>query len=135
MELVTLVTHECPTCGVLHAIPRGILQQGLDNRGPNGRVFYCPNGHRWWFTGKSEAEQEKERADRLARQLDAARAQTTHERDQRHATERSNRALRAVNTRTRKRIAAGMCPCCRRTFANLAEHMSGQHPDYAGGDR
>lgn len=25
---------------------------------------------------------------------------------------------------------AGMCPCCRRTFKQLAEHMKSKHPDF-----
>ena len=46
------------------------------------------------------------------------------------AAERSNRALRGHLTRQRKRAAAGMCPCCRRTFENVARHMESQHPGY-----
>jgi hypothetical protein len=27
-------------------------------------------------------------------------------------------------------VANGVCPCCNRTFQNLARHMAGKHPDY-----
>jgi hypothetical protein len=33
-------------------------------------------------------------------------------------------------TRIKKRVAAGVCPCCNRSFKDLARHMAGQHPDY-----
>ena len=33
-------------------------------------------------------------------------------------------------TRIKKRVANGVCPCCNRTFKDLAAHMSTQHPDY-----
>lgn len=126
-----LVTEECCRCGVLFAMPADLKERCLDNPGPNGRQFYCPNGHSQHYTGKSKAQQERERADRLARRVDGLQTQLTHEADQRQAAERSARALRAVNTRTRRRIAAGVCPACRRSFKDLAAHMQGQHPEYA----
>ncbi|MGH3680593.1 MAG: hypothetical protein ACRDT2_10150 [Natronosporangium sp.] len=127
-----LVTEECCNCGVTFAMPAEFRQQCLDRPGiDTGKPFYCPAGHKQWYTGKPAAQRERQRADQLARQLEAARARATHAEDQAAAAERSNRALRAVNTRTRKRIAAGICPCCRRSFTDLAQHMAGQHPDYA----
>ncbi|HEX9950777.1 MAG TPA: hypothetical protein VGB53_03340 [Rubricoccaceae bacterium] len=34
-------------------------------------------------------------------------------------------AQKGAHTRTKKRIAAGVCPCCNRTFQDLARHMAG----------
>lgn len=31
-------------------------------------------------------------------------------------------------------VGAGVCPCCNRTFKNLARHMAGQHPGFTEGD-
>jgi 4-hydroxy-3-methylbut-2-en-1-yl diphosphate synthase IspG/GcpE len=31
-----------------------------------------------------------------------------------------------------KRAKAGVCPCCNRTFSNMAEHMKKQHADFDG---
>lgn len=132
---VKLETETCCRCGVLFAMPADLRQQCLDHP---GRGFYCPNGHSLQYGGKSAAEQAKEaqeRADRLARQLNDERTYATGLRDQLGASTRSNRALRAAHTRTRNRIARGVCPCCNRTFADLARHMAGQHPDYAGSDQ
>jgi hypothetical protein len=41
------------------------------------------------------------------------------------------RATRGVVTKIKRRVAHGVCPCCQRTFKDLARHMEGQHPDYA----
>lgn len=124
---VTLVTLECGKCGIAFAMP----QVFRDEKRENGTTFYCPNGHPRAFM---ETE-----TTRLRRQLETAQkrqgwaeARETHERDQREATERSNRALRGVVTRTKKRAAAGVCqvPGCSRTFQDVARHMASQHPDF-----
>jgi hypothetical protein len=54
------------------------------------------------------------------------------------AEERSHAATRGVVTRKkneakklRERARAGVCPCCHRTFKQLAAHMANKHPDYA----
>jgi hypothetical protein len=33
---------------------------------------------------------------------------------------------------SKERVSAGVCPCCTRTFQNLAQHMANQHPDFGG---
>lgn len=129
---VDLVTEVCCDCGITFAMPEQLQTRCLAERGPNGRQFWCPNGHQQYYTGESDAA-------RLRRQLTATESQLTHERDQRQAAERSARGHRAAHTRTKRRLAAGVCPCCRRSFADLARHMAGQHPEYAhdaaaGGD-
>jgi hypothetical protein len=40
------------------------------------------------------------------------------------------RSEKAAKTRIKNRIKHGVCPCCTRTFANLAAHMKNKHPDY-----
>ena len=74
----------------------------------------------------------------LARR-DAASAREAAERERNRAereADRANRqrrraiALKGVVTRTKRRIAHGVCPCCRRTFANVARHMTAKHPSY-----
>lgn len=127
----TLVIQSCYTCQILFAMPDELNQRALENRGPHGVEFYCPKGHRQHYVGETDLDRERRRAERMRQQWESTAARLVHEQDQRRATERSNRALRAVNTRTRKRIAKGVCPCCNRTFANLADHMAHQHPGYA----
>lgn len=37
---------------------------------------------------------------------------------------------KAAHTRTKNRIAKGVCPCCSRTFLDLQRHMQTKHPDF-----
>lgn len=53
--------------------------------------------------------------------------------------ERSHSTTRGHLTRERKkkeqletRAANGVCPCCHRTFKQLARHMKTKHPDFPG---
>lgn len=117
---------DCPTCGVLFGAPSRMLQE----RRRSGSAFYCPSGHSMSYTETTEQ--------RLRKQLDAKQAELERTvtrlgaaRDQAEAAERSNRALRGVVTKTRKRIGNGVCPCCNRHFADVERHMATKHADYA----
>jgi hypothetical protein len=123
----TLEVEVCCSCGVLFAAPRDLLAHALKD---HDHWFYCPNGHSQHYTGKTEAQKQRERADREA---DRA-ARCAAERDQALASARAQRgaATRARNQRDRveRRAAAGVCPCCNRTFKQLARHMRSQHPGF-----
>ena len=119
-----LVTETCCSCGVMFAMPEALQERALRDRGSNGRQFYCPNGHGQHYTGKTDLEKANERLDwerERARRLSAELDQTTA----------SLRAQRGVTTKLKKRIASGVCPCCKRSFKDLHRHMAGQHPDFA----
>jgi len=64
-----------------------------------------------------DAKRQRERADNYARRAVAA--------------EHSQRTTKGHLTRIKRRVAAGICPCCNRTFRDLGRHMKGQHPGYA----
>lgn len=103
------------TCGVAFAIPEALNSQALDHR----KSIFCPLGHQWHYTESMQTILERERrAHRATREL-------------LHAEERSHVATRGHLTRTKKRVAAGVCPCCGRTFQQLARHMAAKHPDYS----
>lgn len=42
--------------------------------------------------------------------------------------------VKGAHQRTKNRVAKGVCPCCNRSFTNLAKHMAGQHPDFGDPD-
>jgi len=95
----------------------------------NGGDWWCPNGHKLHFTTTEKQQLEK----KLAREKQLrgwSESRETALRDQLGATERSLRGHKAAKTRIKNRIAAGVCPCCNRSFQNVARHMAGQHPDY-----
>jgi hypothetical protein len=116
---------DCASCGVIYGITAEFEQRRRDD----GVSFYCPNGHRQGY-GKSAADLEREKAATLERRLKWAEGRETHLKDQLQATEYQRRAAKGQLTKAKKRIAAGLCPCCKRNFQNLANHMAGQHPDY-----
>lgn len=94
--------------------------------------FWCPNGHEQHFRpGKTDAQILQEQLDeerRRVQRLEQRQAMLEYDRE---AAERSARAYKGQATRLRNRAAAGVCPCCNRSFANLRTHMSKQHPGFA----
>lgn len=109
----------CPDCGIHYYVPTAYMDEC--RRDPS-QYFHCPAGHRRHFS-ESEADKLRRERDRLkqetARLEDSARAQR----------ERAEKAERA-NKNLKKRAAAGTCPCCQRTFQNMATHMKRQHPNF-----
>lgn len=80
----SFVVEECNSCGVRFAMTEEFRKKHLEIRGPNN-PFYCPNGHKIWYVGKSDADRERERAEALQRQLEAADKRVAHQREQREA--------------------------------------------------
>jgi len=119
-----LVVEQCPTCAVIYAIPLVLKTKALERRGPQGKQIHCPNGHTWHYTGKTEAE-------KLREQLEEQQRRTMAARDLLEAEERSHAATRGHLTRTKKRVAAGVCPHpdCHRHFTNLERHVASKHPE------
>jgi hypothetical protein len=124
--IVDLESTTCCKCGVVFAFDADLMQQ----RRRDHQTFYCPAGHPLHFGGESDLDALKKQLRKATQAADQLRAEVTHQRDQREAAERSLRATRAAHTRTKNRIAAGVCPCCSRTFQNLGEHMANKHPTY-----
>lgn len=127
----TLESETCFKCGVLFAMPQYLKRKARE--GGNRVTFYCPNGH-----GQSYIETE---IDRLKRQLEAKDAEIVRERNEaslarsrQSSAEHRERAAKGVTTRLKKRIAAGVCPCCHRTVSQLAQHMKTKHPDFPKGE-
>lgn len=124
--LSQLVIETCCNCH----IPFGMTQEFYNAcRRDSSKLFYCPNGHNQHYTTGRIQELEKQlENERLYKKWAEDRATAANARAT--SIERSRRAIKGVLTRTTKRIAAGVCPCCNRSFGNLARHMKGQHPDY-----
>lgn len=120
-HVVVVLTHtSCASCGITFGIPRDMAQQRRNDH----KEFYCPNGHKLWFAGKSEAEKLKGELDYVQQSRDKwARYYETEK--------RTSAAYRGQITKMKKRMKAGVCPCCHRTFKQLAAHMKTQHPNFA----
>jgi hypothetical protein len=130
----TIRSLTCGVCGVLF----GLESSFIDKRQDDGKGFYCPNGHSISWKANNEAKQVEQRlrkeTDRVRSELEAARSLAQREANRRQLAERQRAAAKGQLTKTKNRIAKGVCPCCNRTFQNLGKHMAGQHPDFAGGD-
>jgi hypothetical protein len=111
--------HQCGVCGVIW----GLEDTFMDGRRDDHKGWDCPNGHGFVFKGESER-------DRLRREVAEERRRVQATRDLLHSEERSHAATRGHLTRTKKRVAQGVCPCCNRTFQQLLRHMANKHPDY-----
>lgn len=117
----------CCVCGVDVLMTAAQEAQLLQS----GATFHCIWGHQQHFIrGPSEADKLRQERDRLKQQQarlieEAAAAQRRAD-----AATRSARAFKGQVTRIKTRVAAGTCPCCNRTFQDLARHMKGQHPDF-----
>ncbi len=118
----TYTVIDCFKCGCLFAVPDQVQEELVRT----GRSFFCMNGHEQHYTKStaSELKKERERNASLIARLDQVRAD-------RDSLERSRSALKGQVTKIRNRVANGVCPCCNRTFPDLAAHMQTKHPDYA----
>lgn len=115
----TFKTTTCITCGVSIVMPEGLYRERL--RGHAN--FFCPNGHSQVFVDehlevklKRELEQERKRREWAERDAKIMTAALDRE--------------KAASARLRKRVKNGVCPCCHRTFKQLARHMVTKHPGY-----
>lgn len=124
---LTCVVAECITCGVPFTVPLTVYEEHRKR----GGYHHCSNGHsQGWSKDRSKEEKDRQELARLRQQQvqwDWERrellTQADHER-------RRAAASRGQVTKLKKRAAAGVCPCCNRTFQDLARHMSGQHPAF-----
>lgn len=123
-----LVIEECYKCHIIFAMPED-FQRRCREAG-QAMEFFCPLGHGQVYS-KSETQRLREELARTERQRDWSQTNARMYRDQLGASERSKAAIKGQLTKTRKRIANGVCPCCKRHFVNVERHMQGQHPDYA----
>lgn len=124
----TLTIIECGECHIQFAIPSDMQRRALAN---HSIPFYCPRGDRLYYQGKTAEEKAKEDAAAARAEASRARASRDAAYDQALAAHRSAAAHKGQVTRIRNLIAKGICPCCRRNFSNLRDHMATEHPNYA----
>lgn len=109
-------------CGVVFMMENGYMAE----RRRRGDSWYCPNGHGQHYTDTTEQ--------RLRRELAAAEGREASVRRDLEwkvsllkTARRSKAAIQGRLGSVLRRVHAGVCPHCRRSFQNLARHMKGQH--------
>ena len=110
-QTVEMTDMRCPVCGVPYAMPEHLREQRLKD----GESFHCPNGH-----SLSYKDNEHARTRKLLE--DANRQNTRLAADLHREFKRANVAEQKL-----RRVHKGVCPDCKRSFANLAKHMQTKH--------
>jgi hypothetical protein len=116
----------CFACGCLFGMTTDFRNARLRNKDD----FYCPAGHPQRYLGKSDKElrREAEARERAALdQLQAAEAETARVK---RVAAAERKAAKAEQTRLAQRARGGVCPCCNRSFVQLAQHMKTKHPEH-----
>ena len=115
---VTIVGETCCNCGIAFGMPDSFMRQ----KRRDTTNFFCPNGHPQHYAVSE--------VDKLRKQLELQKAATEYERARAQRIDRQLVASRGQITRTKNRVANGVCPCCNRTFQDLGRHMTTKHCDY-----
>jgi hypothetical protein len=124
-------------CSIHFVIPKSLYNyyQRKNAKAHGSYELHCPVGHTM-IPAKANAATDalkRQLADK-ERQLQWERERATAQRARADRAEHRDRARKGVVTKLKKRIANGVCPCCHRTFTNVARHMKGQHPDWSPDD-
>lgn len=82
--------------------------------------FYCPNGHNLHFNA-SKVEQQQREINALTERLRYSFDEISRQRG-------VIKALNQSMEKKRRRINAGVCPHCQRSFVTLARHIRTKHP-------
>ena len=122
-DVITFTTMTCPVtgCGVKYALDEEFRSRRRRDDGD----WYCPNGHSLSYRHSNRTKTEE-----LERKLAAAKGNAKYTQERLDRERRSHSATKGQLTKTKKRVAGGVCPCCNRSFVDLGRHMAGQHPDY-----
>lgn len=116
-----VVVGACWNCSSNQAIPERLYEQASNY----GKTFYCSS------CGESQVYKQTEVA-RLRAELASQEGNAAYWRAEATAASNRERAQKAAKTRIKNRISNGVCPCCKRHFANVERHIKGQHPEFAG---
>lgn len=128
---MAVVAVECFKCGKMFGMPESVDRANRKYKDAE-HSWYCP------FCGESQQYAGETTEARLKRELAEANARArgwmnrvTEEKQAHNRTQHRLRAQKGVATRIKKRIAAGLCPYCKRNFQNLKRHIDTKHPGCA----
>lgn len=125
-EILTFTVVHCCRCSVPFGMTKALNARRLND----GKDFYCPNGHPQVYSESNLQKLEKELA-RKEDDLKYYRGRNDQLYNEKEAVKRRLSATKGQVTKIKNRVSKGVCPCCNRTFENLACHMQNQHPEFA----
>jgi len=91
--------------------------------------FYCPSGHTNAYFGETAEEKARKELAQAEKRLTWYSDRLDAERREREVAENSLRTTKGHLTRVKRRIEAGVCIHCNRTFQNVARHMETKHSE------
>lgn len=106
-------------CGVKHAVPTNLAREWRERSRLN---LFCPLGHSY-VPAVNKLELLRAEVASLKEGREQYRKMWQDE-------QQSKYRVKGHLTRLKKRVAHGVCPCCKRTFKQLASHMKTKHPEY-----
>lgn len=113
----SLIIEDCCICGA--AIALSPSQKPLLRK--NHTTFYCPNGHHNYWPQETEEE-------RLRKELSLTQERVNRLRAEADGLLTALAKTKKEKTALVKRIGAGVCPHCHRTFQQVARHIASKHP-------
>lgn len=119
---VQLEKIDCPSCNALYAMSCDYI----DRRRKDGKCWNCP------YCSAGTSFHGNDEISKLKKQI--ADEQVIKNRALADANFLRGEVLaaKAAEERLKKRAASGVCPCCTRTFVNVADHIKQKHPDFVG---
>jgi hypothetical protein len=114
----TMLVIECYKCHVLFALTTEHVQR----LGETHTDFYCPAGHAQRYCDETEAE-------RLRRGLSAESQEKARLAGELERTQTELRETTKKLIKMKGRIGKGVCPYCKRSFAELGAHITHKHPE------
>lgn len=129
--LITLSGESCTACGIIF----GLESRHQTELRRSHKTFWCPGcGSRLHYDSETDAEREarlrKAAEDKLVRERASFDQERARLKEIVNLKESQRRAEKGAKTKLKKRVAAGVCPCCNRTFSQLSRHMETKHPEY-----
>lgn len=119
----------CAKCKCEVSLPEALYHAAKHSKDIS---FHCAYGHSMHFPqGASEEEKLRRERDRLTQRLAEKDDRIREERERAEAAERRASAARGQVTKLKNRVGHGVCPCCTRSFQNLARHMATEHPTFS----
>lgn len=127
---INLETVDCCKCGGVFAVNKN----WNDSRRVDGVGFHCPYCDSPLSYGTSYVEGLKRQIGDKDFEIQRERQRHDQTKAELRETESRRRAEKGAKMRIKNRVANGVCPCCKRTFQNLAQHMHQQHPKFVETD-
>lgn len=124
---VELTTINCGCCGGTYAINETYREKAY-KASSSWTCPYCKVG--WGYAAKNgETEQLKKKLADLEKQNKSITERAEYLQKEGDHFRKSRDAIKGQLTQVKKRIHAGVCPCCNRSFLNLVRHMQIKHAE------